>query len=154
MISDLLNVNIITFISTTWYFYYSIASYMTCQLHFLNLSYEFCFIEQCSRTLSLPINKQICYKVIRSNMEQRNKMVRLPEKMFTTTEVARVFRVHPNTVRHWANQGILRPVRLGPRRDRRFTQEELARFIKEGENGGNGAKARAALVKRSTMNSR
>ena len=85
---------------------------------------------------------------------QNNKMARMPLTMFTTTEVAKLFRVHPNTVRHWANEGFLRPVRLGPRRDRRFTQEEIARFIRAGGNGGGGVKVGTVLGEMSAVNSR
>ena len=39
--------------------------------------------------------------------------------MLTTTEVADLLHVHPNTVRQWSNNGLLRVFRLGPRGDRR-----------------------------------
>jgi excisionase family DNA binding protein len=50
--------------------------------------------------------------------------------MYTTSEIATFLGVHPNTVRNWADQGLLHAIRLGPRRDRRFTQEEVDRFTK------------------------
>jgi len=52
-------------------------------------------------------------------------------EMLTTTEVAHLLHVHPNTVRHWTNRGLLRAYRLGPRRDRRFRREDLAVFIED-----------------------
>jgi excisionase family DNA binding protein len=51
-------------------------------------------------------------------------------RMLTTTEVAHLLHVHPNTVRHWANKGLLPVYRLGTRGDRRFRLKELEDFIK------------------------
>ena len=50
--------------------------------------------------------------------------------MLTTTEVAHLLHVHPNTVRQWANKGLLPTYRLGTRGDRRFKREEVETFIK------------------------
>jgi excisionase family DNA binding protein len=50
--------------------------------------------------------------------------------MLTTTEVAHLLHVHPNTVRHWANEGLLPAYRLGTRSDRRFKQKDVDNFIK------------------------
>jgi excisionase family DNA binding protein len=50
--------------------------------------------------------------------------------MLTTTEVAHALRVHPNTVRRWANNGLLPVYRLGTRGDRRFRWKEVEDFIK------------------------
>jgi excisionase family DNA binding protein len=63
-------------------------------------------------------------------MERREVRGEISKGMYTTTEMARFLGVHPNTVRNWSDQGLLRAVRLGPRRDRRFTRQELNRFIK------------------------
>ena len=54
-------------------------------------------------------------------------------EMLTTTEVAKLLHVHPNTVRQWANRELLHGYRLGSRRDRRFKQGDVDRFI--GQNG-------------------
>lgn len=51
-------------------------------------------------------------------------------EMMTTTEVAKLLHVHANTVRHWANRGLLRAYRLGPRGDRRFKHEDIDSFIR------------------------
>lgn len=45
--------------------------------------------------------------------------------MLTTSGVAQLLGVHPNTVRHWANKGILKSCRIGPRGDRRFRREDV-----------------------------
>ena len=54
-------------------------------------------------------------------------------RMLTTTEVAHLLHVHPNTVRQWADKGLLHAYRLGTRRDRRFKREHVDGFIQ-----GNG----------------
>ena len=51
-------------------------------------------------------------------------------RMLTTTEVAHLLHVHPNTVRQWANKGLLPVYRLGTRGDRRFDWKEVEDFIK------------------------
>jgi excisionase family DNA binding protein len=51
-------------------------------------------------------------------------------RMLTTSEVAHLLHVHPNTVRHWANKGLLPAYRLGTRGDRRFKRKEVEAFIK------------------------
>ncbi|MBI2856416.1 MAG: helix-turn-helix domain-containing protein [Chloroflexi bacterium] len=49
--------------------------------------------------------------------------------MLKVNDVARLLRVHPNSVRRWANQGLLRAYRVGVRGDRRFSRHEVYRFI-------------------------
>ena len=51
--------------------------------------------------------------------------------IMTTSEVAYFFRVHPNTVRHWTNKGLLPSFRLGTRRDRRFKREDVDNFLRK-----------------------
>ena len=50
-------------------------------------------------------------------------------EMLTTAEVAKLLRVHPNTVRQWTNKRLLCAYRLGPRGDRRFKREEVESFL-------------------------
>lgn len=66
------------------------------------------------------------------NKEDRGTMARRSRnsEMMTTTEVAKLLHVHANTVRQWANKGLLRAYRLGPRRDRRFKHEDVESFIR------------------------
>ena len=51
--------------------------------------------------------------------------------MLTTTDVARLFNVHTNTVRRWSEQGILKTYRVGTRGDRKFRREDVAVFYLE-----------------------
>ena len=51
-------------------------------------------------------------------------------RMLTTAEVAHLLHVHPNTVRHWANNELLHAYRLGTRGDRRFKREDVDDFLR------------------------
>jgi excisionase family DNA binding protein len=63
------------------------------------------------------------------------------EPMLTTIEVSRLLHVHPNTLRRWSDNGIIRTYRIGPRADRRFRQDDITRFLTRlKENGGNQQK--------------
>ena len=53
----------------------------------------------------------------------------LSRELLTITEVARMLHAHPNSVRRWANQGLLRCYRVGVRGDRRFKSHEVDQFL-------------------------
>lgn len=64
------------------------------------------------------------------------------EPMITVREVARLLHIHPNTLRRWADRGIIRAYRITSRGDRRFRREDIAHFLAElNVNGGNKKKA-------------
>jgi excisionase family DNA binding protein len=44
----------------------------------------------------------------------------------TTSEVARIFNVHPSTIRRWCDQGKIKFHRAGPRSVRLFKREDIA----------------------------
>jgi excisionase family DNA binding protein len=44
----------------------------------------------------------------------------------TTGDVARIFEVHPSTVRRWCQRGTLKSCRTGPRSSRRFLKWDIA----------------------------
>jgi len=50
-------------------------------------------------------------------------------KLLTVGEAARLLNAHPNSVRRWSDMGILRSYRIGCRGDRRFSHEDISRFI-------------------------
>ena len=54
-------------------------------------------------------------------------------EMLTVSEVAHLLRVHPNSIRRWANQGTLKVYRIGNRGDRRFNADDVARFLESWE---------------------
>ena len=51
--------------------------------------------------------------------------------MLTVKDVARLLHIHVNTARRWSDQGILKSYRITRRGDRRFKQEDIARFLAE-----------------------
>jgi len=61
--------------------------------------------------------------------------------MLTVREVARLLHIHSNTVRRWADRGIIRAYRISRRGDRRFRRGDIARFLAElNVNEGNKEK--------------
>lgn len=50
-------------------------------------------------------------------------------KMLTVSEAARYMSVHPNSVRRWADMGLLPSYRIGSRGDRRFRADDLSVFL-------------------------
>jgi excisionase family DNA binding protein len=50
--------------------------------------------------------------------------------LLNTTAAAEFLGVHPNTLRRWANEGKIDCTRLGSRKDRRFTRQELDKLLK------------------------
>jgi len=51
--------------------------------------------------------------------------------LLTVRDVARLLRVHNNTVRRWSDRGLLQSYRIGPRNERRFKREDLVAFISD-----------------------
>jgi excisionase family DNA binding protein len=56
--------------------------------------------------------------------------------MLTVTEVARLLHIHSNTVRRWADQGLIKAYRITNRGDRRFRKEDVVSFLAQ-QNGQN-----------------
>ena len=50
-------------------------------------------------------------------------------RMVRVGEAAQILQVHPNTIRKWSSEGLIPSYRIGRRRDRRFTLEDLDRFL-------------------------
>ena len=59
------------------------------------------------------------------------------EEMLTPSQVARLINRHRNTVRNWANGGLIRAVKTGPRGDLRVPRSEAERLrgLTEGLDG-------------------
>ena len=53
------------------------------------------------------------------------------KSVLTTAEAARLLNVHTNTLRRWNDRGLIPAYRIGPRGDRRFGRQDIARFIAE-----------------------
>jgi excisionase family DNA binding protein len=51
------------------------------------------------------------------------------EELLTLSEAAKILKVHPNTLRLWDQKGILKAVRIGIKRTRRYKKEDIEKFI-------------------------
>lgn len=47
----------------------------------------------------------------------------------TLTEVSKLLKVHPNTLRNWDKNGTLKPIRIGERKLRRYKKAEVIKFL-------------------------
>jgi len=54
---------------------------------------------------------------------------RLESPMLRTSEAARLLHVHENTLRRWADTGMIRSYRISARGDRRFHETDIAHFV-------------------------
>lgn len=61
--------------------------------------------------------------------KKRQRIDDLPE-ILTLKEASSVLNCHPNTLRNWDNQGILKAIRLGKRGDRRYRKLDILKIIK------------------------
>lgn len=51
------------------------------------------------------------------------------KSMMTSKQAAKFLNVHINTVRRWSDQGLLKCCRVGKRKDRRFTEDDMREFL-------------------------
>jgi len=58
--------------------------------------------------------------------QRRQEQEKPRSTLLTTGEVARIFNVHPGTIRRWSEQGKIKAYRTGPRGARRFRRETVA----------------------------
>lgn len=54
----------------------------------------------------------------------------LPE-ILTLKQAAEVLNCHPNTLRNWDNDGIIKSIRIGKRGDRRFKKSDILKLLNE-----------------------
>jgi len=50
-------------------------------------------------------------------------------KLLKISEAAELLNVHPNTLRKWDKKGILKAVRFGERKDRRYRREDIMKLV-------------------------
>ena len=53
----------------------------------------------------------------------------LHDNMLTISEVSRLLHVHPNTLRRWSDQGLIKSYCITPRSDRRFMPRDIDQFL-------------------------
>jgi len=51
-------------------------------------------------------------------------------EILTMKQVCELLNVHPNTLRNWDNNDVLKAIRFGTRRDRRYKKEDILRILK------------------------
>lgn len=51
-------------------------------------------------------------------------------QIITLKEVSKILKVHPNTLRQWDEKGILKAIRFGQRKDRRYKSEDILKLLK------------------------
>lgn len=56
-------------------------------------------------------------------------MVIMEKTVLTVSEAAAMLNAHPNSVRRWADMGLLPSFRIGLRGDRRFRVEDIAYLV-------------------------
>jgi len=54
----------------------------------------------------------------------------LPE-LLTLKEACEILKCHPNTLREWDRKGVLKAVRFGVRKDRRYRKGDVLRLMGE-----------------------
>jgi excisionase family DNA binding protein len=59
-------------------------------------------------------------------------------KLLRVGEVAEFLGVHANTVRDYEEQGLLPCIRIGPRRERRFDEDDIKKFKEDNNKEGKG----------------
>jgi len=52
------------------------------------------------------------------------------EELLTLKEAAQILKVHPNTLRLWDNKGVLKAIRLGVKKARRYRKIDIEKFLK------------------------
>ena len=56
------------------------------------------------------------------------KLIMNNKKLLKISEASEFLNVHPNTLRKWDKKGILKSIRIGERKDRRYKLEDLKKI--------------------------
>ena len=51
-----------------------------------------------------------------------------PKEYLRVSEASKLLGVHANTLRNWDKSGILKPVRVGVRKERRYKREDVIKL--------------------------
>lgn len=55
---------------------------------------------------------------------------KMPE-LLTLKEACEILKCHRNTLRQWDDKGILKAVRFGARRDRRYRKDDILKLVNQ-----------------------
>ena len=61
-------------------------------------------------------------------VQTRSKLNKLPD-VLTLKQACEILNCHPNTLRNWDNKGILKAIRFGSRRDRRYKKSDILKLL-------------------------
>ena len=51
------------------------------------------------------------------------------DRYLTLTEVSELLSIHPNTLRNWDTNGVLKATRIGVKRVRRYRKSDINKFL-------------------------
>ena len=58
-------------------------------------------------------------------LNEINKKLQNMPKLLSIGQVSEIFGIHQDTLRNWEKDGILVPLRVGKRKDRRYRPEDI-----------------------------
>jgi len=60
-----------------------------------------------------------------------NRSLKSSPDILTLQQACRALNCHPNTLRNWDNKGILKAIRFGTRKDRRYRKSDILKVLKQ-----------------------
>ena len=51
------------------------------------------------------------------------------KKLLSISEVSKIFGIHQDTLRNWEKKGLISPLRVGTRGDRKYRPEDLEKIM-------------------------
>lgn len=85
--------------------------------------------------LKIGLSGERVRQILHGHNNNRKPKINTAFSPLKTSDVARLLNIHTNTVRRWANSGLLKTYRIGTRRDRRFRREDIDRLYTQLEAG-------------------
>lgn len=62
-------------------------------------------------------------------MKNQTKKIKNLSDILTLQQACGLLNCHPNTLRNWDNKGILKAIRFGTRKDRRYYKKDIEKLI-------------------------
>src|SRR3972149_8396421 len=57
------------------------------------------------------------------------KIIQNTPDLISIGDVAKLFKIHPDTLRNWEKSGELVPLRVGPRKDRKYRKQDIETIV-------------------------